>query len=688
MTAHTRLDPPLVESIRKALTGNALPGETHGLSREAEREAAEFIATVASRRRRGELALKIESTGGEAGRRRMRIAIVNDDMPFLVDSVANALAARQLTIHRLLHPVVCVHRDADGDLREVEALCGDKDRRESMMYVELDRADARGRQELAADLRRVLGDVRLAVRDWKQLQSRMRDDAAEADPEGAALLNWFADGAMTLLGYHVEKPYEAPSDPLGIFSIPGAPTDEGGCLGAMRYLEQGGQVPLMAKAERKSTVHRRVPLDLVVVPLKEGDKMAGIGVHAGLWTSEALRVPPEEVPVLRERLKQLDTDFGFDPKGHSGKALRHAVASLPRDLVIAIDYNSLRELVMIAMSLADRPRPALIQVRSILKGQLFTFVWLPREELSTTRRLAIARLLENEVGREITSWSVELGDADLALIRFTQYIDEEAPPPDSEALDAAVVEMVRGWAPAVEAELIARAGAARATRLALTYIGAFPDSYRTRSAPEEGAADILRLCALDDDADRDIRISRLASDAPRQLRLKMYRKSGLIPLSEAVPVLENFGFRVLEELPTELSGGIGYIHDFHVEVGSEADLDSILTRTEEIERAIANVLCGAAEDDEFNQLVLYAGLDTQAVVWLRAWFRYLRQTGSSFGLLTVADALRRAPGATPALIGLFTASHSPGVTDREAQVAQLRDQLDRSLTKIRSIDAF
>ena len=66
MTAHTRLDPPLVESIRKALTGNALPGETQGLSREAEREAAEFIAAVASRRRRGELALKIASTGMHA----------------------------------------------------------------------------------------------------------------------------------------------------------------------------------------------------------------------------------------------------------------------------------------------------------------------------------------------------------------------------------------------------------------------------------------------------------------------------------------------------------------------------------------------------------------------------------------------------------------------------------------------
>src|SRR5690242_4649676 len=506
MTAHTRLDPPLVESIRKALTEYALPGETQGFTSDCEQEAAEFIAEVAAKRRRGELAMQIQSTGGEAGRRRMRIALINDDMPFLVDSVANAVAQRQLTIHRLLHPVVCVERDSNGELVRVEPLCSDKDRRESMMYLELDRADARGRQELAADLRRVLSDVRLAVRDWHQLQDKMRADAKEADPEGAALLNWFADGAMTLLGYHVEKPYQAPSNSLGIFSIPGAPTDEGGCLGAMRYLEQGGQVPLMAKAERKSTVHRRVPLDLVVVPLKEGDKVTGIGVHAGLWTSEALRVPPEDVPVLRQRLKQLDKDFGFDPKGHSGKALRHAVASLPRDLLITVDYESVRKMVMMAMSLADRPRPALLQVRSILKGQLFSFVWLPREELTTARRTAIAMLLENEVGREITSWSVELGDGDLAIIRYTQYIDADAADPDADELDAAVVEMVRGWSPAVEAELIDAAGASRATRLALTYIDAFPDGYRARSAPEEGAADILRLCELEDDSARDVRI--------------------------------------------------------------------------------------------------------------------------------------------------------------------------------------
>src|SRR5690242_8271096 len=114
MTAHTRLARPLVSSIRKALTQNALPGEREGLTQAAEQDAAEFLATVGAQRKRGEVAIASASTGGEAGYRRMRIGIVNDDMPFLVDSVANVIAGKQLTIHRLLHPVVCVERDKNG----------------------------------------------------------------------------------------------------------------------------------------------------------------------------------------------------------------------------------------------------------------------------------------------------------------------------------------------------------------------------------------------------------------------------------------------------------------------------------------------------------------------------------------------------------------------------------------------
>ena len=689
MTAHMRLARPLVSSIRKALTQNALPGETEGLAAADERSAAEFLASVGARRKRGEVAIAIESTGGEAGRRRMRIGIVNDDMPFLVDSVANAIAARQLTIHRLLHPVVCVVRDSDGKLKSVEPICGDTDRRESLMYIELDRTHARGRSELVGELKAVLADVRAAVRDWPKLQAKMREDAELVeDPEGRALMHWFADGAMTLLGYHVERATGQPTDALGLFSIPGAPTDEGGALGAMRYFEQGGDVPLMAKAERKSTVHRGVPLDLVVVPIREKGKVAGIGVHAGLWTSQALTWPSEEVPLLRRRLKQLDQDFGFDPKGHSGKALRHAVSSLPRDLLVNVSWESVRDLVMMAMSLADRPRPALLLVRSILKGQLFTFVWLPRDDLNTRRREAIGRMMEEAVGTAITSWSVETGEGSLALIRYTQYIDNKAPTPDSKLLDLQLNQMVRGWPPAVEEALIGLVGAARATRYTLGYSSTFPDNYRTRTTPEEAAQDILRLAALSSPDERGVRLYRLPSDDPGQLHIKTYRRGGLIPLSEAVPVFENFGFRVLEEIPTALGDGTsGYIHDFRLELPPEADIESIIARAGTIENAISSVFSREAEDDEFNQLVLFAGLDPQPVVWLRSWFRYLRQTGSSFGLVTVVDAFRRAPKATAALVGLFTALHDPAITrKRDLRIEEFRRQFDAAITAVRSID--
>src|SRR4029453_12448601 len=212
MTVITRAEGQTVDALEQALVGNALTGELDGFSAEDREEAARFIAEVAHKRRRGNVSIRLESTGGEAGRRRMRLGIINDDMPFLVDSVANAIAAKHLTIHRLLHPVVCVDRDDKGKLLSLEPLCADEARRESIMYIELDRADARGRRDLVNELHAVLTDVRASVRDWPKLQQQMRDDAAKIeDPEGGALLNWFADGAMTLLGYEAERPGEEPS---------------------------------------------------------------------------------------------------------------------------------------------------------------------------------------------------------------------------------------------------------------------------------------------------------------------------------------------------------------------------------------------------------------------------------------------------------------------------------------------
>jgi glutamate dehydrogenase len=399
----------------------------------------------------------------------------------------------------------------------------------------------------------------------------------------------------------------------------------------------------MAKGDLKSPVHRRVPLDLVAVPVRENGKIIGIGVHVGLWTSQALNAPIEDVPVLRKRLTELDERFGFAPEGHSGKALRHAVMSLPHDLLINLRTEEVSALVVTAMSLADRPRPTLTLVRSILKGHLFSFVWLPRDELTTRRRVAIGDMIAKAAGGRQTNWSVDLGDGDLALVRYIHTIDANRETPDTEALDRQLDEMVRGWAPAVETKLTELVGVNRATRLTITYAPAFPPAYRARYPADDAAYDALRLDALADDRQRSVRLYRLDPDPESQLRLKIYRLGGLVPLSDVVPVLENFGFRVLKETPTRLENDEGNIHEFTVVTADGSAAAPIMARAAVIEAAVAAVLEARSENDAFNQLISSVGLEPRDVVLFRAWFRYLRQTGLSYSLVTVVTRFAARP---------------------------------------------
>src|ERR1700709_348980 len=129
--AHQRL----LDNLGSALCAGALPGELKDFGAEDCRAAAEFVAGCANRRQPGTSLVRIEPTGTRLGNRRMRICIANDDMPFLVDSVAQAIAARGLIIHRLLPPVLCVTRDEQGCLTRIEPLHDDKDRRETIIYL-------------------------------------------------------------------------------------------------------------------------------------------------------------------------------------------------------------------------------------------------------------------------------------------------------------------------------------------------------------------------------------------------------------------------------------------------------------------------------------------------------------------------------------------------------------------------
>jgi len=675
----------LTDALAARLTKGALPGELDGFGARERQEAAAFVATAAAQRKAGPPTLTLEPVSGTDPDRRMRLAIINDDMPFLVDSIATAIAAQGIGIARIIHPVVKVSRDAAGKLTGVS----DEGAAESMIYIEMDRADARERRHLTETLERNLADVRAAVHDWPAMQQALGKDAvtleAEGNAEGAALLRWFLDGYFTQLG-HADWAGAKPGNALGIArNTHAAPLlAEASRALALRWFEQGNAAPLLLKSNLISTVHRHVPLDLVVLPIRKHGKVAGLSIHAGLWTSAALAMPPKAVPLLRARLSDLQAKLGFDPKGHAGKALQHALTALPHDLVTALDPASLEELTLTSMSLADRPRAKLALIRSLLGRHLFAFVWLPRDDVTTVRRIAIGDMIAEAANGTVLNWSIALEDGVVALLRYTIDLRGEGKMPDAAPLDARLARMVRGWAPAVESALGDLCDPARATRLALRWANCFPQGYRNAYSPDEAARDVARLAELEMPDDRNV---RLFVDARGAARLKLYRQGGAIALSDAVPVLENFGFRVIEEVPTALGDDAqSFIHEFQIEaLGGVANVFDGDTRV--LEGAIASVLEGKAENDAFNRLILDVNMAPAAVVLFRAWFRYLRQAGMTYGLVTVVDALRRAPKVANALIDRFAAAHDPARQKKaKAECETAESAIERGLDAVSAID--
>ncbi len=93
---------------------------------------------------------------------------------------------------------------------------------------------------------------------------------------------------------------------------------------AMAWFEKGGEAPLLLKSNQISGVHRHVPLDLVLVPIREGRKVTGLSIHAGLQDQRrAQRAAAGSAGAARAGWRALEAKFGFDPEGHTGKALTH-----------------------------------------------------------------------------------------------------------------------------------------------------------------------------------------------------------------------------------------------------------------------------------------------------------------------------------------------------------------------------
>ncbi|MGI9248331.1 MAG: hypothetical protein ACR2QI_04910, partial [Woeseiaceae bacterium] len=214
------------------------------------------------------------------------VEMVNDDMPFLVDSVAAAINRHSLAVHITVHPIISIRRDRKGQVKAISRPDDDDACSESFIRFAIDRINATNELKiLRQEITRVLADVRSAVRDWGKMRQRMRDtsDLLENGPKGVdpllrtesqALLNWMADEHFTFLGYR-EYALSRRGKRVFLKSVKGtglgvlSHEDRGSSAieltAEMRRLTRSRDWLIMTKANSRSTVHRPAFLDYVGV---------------------------------------------------------------------------------------------------------------------------------------------------------------------------------------------------------------------------------------------------------------------------------------------------------------------------------------------------------------------------------------------------------------------------------------
>jgi glutamate dehydrogenase len=634
------------------------------------------------------------------------IEVVNDDMPFLVDSVTMEVNRQGLTLHLVIHPVLRVVRDDAQELVSIEKPSdSSRGRLESFMHVEVDRqTDPAKLAELEAGVAKVLADVRAAVEDWRAMLARMLEissrleTARSAVPqaeleEGRAFLGWLLDHHFTFLGC---RDYELASvggeDVLRI--VPGSGLgilrERGETLSASfatlppeaRKRARVKELLVLTKANSRSTVHRPGHLDYVGVKrFNDKGEVTGETRFLGLYTHTAYAENPMHVPLLRRKISDVVEQAGLLPAGYSGKALASILETYPRDELLQISAADLYRHAMAILQLGERQRLRLL-TRQDAYGRFVTcIIFVPRERYNTELRQRFQRILTEAFNGVSSDFDVDLSAATLGriLMRIRTKPGEMAGAPDPKALEARLVAAMRRWEDDLYAALLERHGEERANELWRRYRAAFPAGYREEYTVRDAVTDIEMIESLDPATDLGMNLHVREGGRPGMLNFKIYRRGKGLPLSDSVPMLERLGVRVQYEHPHQVEpagAAPARVVDFGLvpPPGTELALDRVRAKFHE---AFLGMWRGTVEADSLNRLVLSAGLGTREITVLRAYARYFTQTGWTFSRRYVEQALAANPGIAALLLRLFFARFKDNDNELEANlVAEISAALD------------
>jgi len=619
------------------------------------------------------------------------LEIVNDDMPFLVDSVSAEINRRERTIHLLIHPVVHVRRDPGGAGSEVEETigAGGDSIVESYMHIEIDQETEEAELEsLRASIERILHEVRVAVQDWRSMRDQLAKDIAELDTlslpmpkeevaEAREFLHWLDDGNFIFLGFR-RYGFETRD---GKDFLPAQPASGLGILREMRpeslqrsldpltpeFSEYARKKDLLiiTKANNRSEIHKSVPMDRIGIKRYDAaGNLIGEDRFLGLFTSAAYSRSVREIPMLRLKATRTIERAGLDPRSHNGKALVEILETFPRDEFFQMTDADLSDISRGILQLQERQRVALFLRRDIFERFVSCFVFVPRDRYTPDFKDRARVILEEALDGRETAVYDHVSDSPLARGLFiVRTKPGRIPEVDTKRIEAYLADAARTWSDRLHEALVQSEGEEAGIELHRRFKRAFPAAYAERFTAEAARFDIRHIDAVVNDGRLVVDLYRHRGQEQREFHAKIIHSGPRVPLSEIMPRLENMGVKVESEVPYEVqpagATNVVRIRDFSLSAqGMQDDLSAVKSKFEE---AFTRVWNNDAENDGFNRLVLGAELEWHEVVVLRAYCKYMRQIGVNLSEALMQQTLANNATITRLLIQLFTTNFDPTI---------------------------
>ena len=710
----------------QCLFGDAADDEIeHYSSDELFRQALSFWRFSASRQR-GETLLRVfNPTLADDGWSSPHtvIEIVADDMAFLVDSLLAELNALDLNLHSVLHPIVFSDRNEGGSRQDFAPSTEELSHgalRESMIHIEFDfHSDERLLGRIKSRIEEILEKVKTVVDDFHPMRARL-DEAIEglqSNPpaidqgeleESIAFLNWLRDDKFAFLGSRIYR-FEGEPETGELVAM-----EESG-LGllkdpTMRVLRRGSELAhmtpevreflmlpspiIITKANVRSVVHRRVHMDYVGVKLFDSmGQMTGEYRFVGLFTAEAYTRSLARIPLLSRKVENVIEKSGFASASYNKKALKNVLETFPRDELFQVSEQELLRVATGIVDLHERPRTKLFVRQDRYDRYVSALVFIPRENFNSQARQQIGDILVEAYKGRLSAFYPHYDETTLVRIHFIigREPDDTFVKPDTDDVEQRIMEATRGFPDALNAALVPLYGEEKCRPLVARYGRAFSAGYRDVNSAHDALLDIEKLEPLAAYPAIALRSYRRMGDPNHTIRLKVYRAERPLALSDALPILENLGLRVLQESGHQVDRGDAqfWVHDFFMEnpIGHELDLELV---GENFEAAFEAIWLGYAENDAFNRLCIEQNIPWRTVALLRGFAHYWRQSGRTLSVSYMQDTLANHPHITSLLVELFETRFDPGLNlslkERAAKAGEVADQILESLESVPSLD--